>query len=80
MVADLPVTPGERKGQHQTFPKLLPLKLLHLNGAVGQRLCPMTPCDWLPNTVVWDGERTLSMCSRSTTNLTHKPPIRRVNG
>ena len=57
-VADLPVTPGERKrrqvgrhlvwrvifpqGQHQTFPKLQHLKVLHLNGAVGRRLCPVT--------------------------------------
>ena len=95
MVANLPVTPGECKrrqvgrhlirrvisppGQHQTFPQPQHLKVPCLSGAVGQGLCPMILHDWLPNNVVWDGKRTLSMCSRSTTSIM-SPPIRRQSG
>ena len=94
-VADLPVTPGECKrrqvcsrlirrmisppGQPKTFPQPQHLKVPRLSRAVRQGLCPMIPHDWPPNTVVWDGKRTLSMCSRSTTSTT-PPPIRRKSG
>ena len=96
MVANLPVTPGEYKrrrvgrrlvrrvisppGQHQTFPQPQHLKIPRLSRAVGQGLCPMIPHNWPPNTVARDGERTWSMCSRSTTSITLSPPIRRQSG
>ena len=38
--------PRGHKGQYQTFPKLMPVKLLHLNGAVVRRGCPATLCNW----------------------------------
>ena len=62
MVADQLVAPGGCKGQHQTFPKLLALKLLHLNGAVVQRGCPTTLRNWRQGTIAWGGGKTSSMC------------------
>ena len=47
-------------GQHQTFPQPQHLKVPCLSWVVGQGLCPMIPHDWSPNTIVWDGKRTLS--------------------
>ena len=95
MVAYLPVTPGKCKrrqvgrhlvrrvisplGQHQMFPQPQHGKVTRLSGAVKQGPCPMILHDWPPNTIVWDGKRTLSMCSRSTTSIT-PPPIRRQSG
>ena len=70
---DLPsgATPNVPQPQHLREPCL--------SRTVGQGLYPMIPHDWPPNTIAWDGRRTLSMCSRSTTSIT-LPPIRRQSG
>ena len=54
-------------GQHQVFHHPWHLKEPRLSRAVSQGLSPIIPHDWLPNTIVRDGRRTLSMCSGSTT-------------
>ena len=95
MVANLPVTPGECKrrqvgrclvrkvisppGQHQMFPQPQHLREPRLSRVVSQGLHPMILHNWLPNTVVQGGRRTLSMCLRSTTSI-KLPPIRRQSG
>ena len=76
--ADPPATPGCQKrqggshlirrvisppGQHQTFPQPQHLREPCLSRAVGQGPYPIIPHGWPPNTIAWNGRRTLSMCS-----------------
>ena len=63
-------------GQHQMFPQPQHLREPCLSRVVSQGPYPVIPHGWPPNTIVRDGRRTLSMCSRSTTSIT-LPPIRR---
>ena len=66
-------------GQHQMFPQPQHLKVPCPSRVARRGLCPVIPHNWPPNTIVQDGKRTLSMCSRSTTSIT-PPPIRRQSG
>ena len=63
----------------QVFHHQWHLKEPSLSMEVSQGPPSTIPHDWQPNFAVWGGRRTLSMCSRSTTNTT-LPPLRRRNG
>ena len=55
------------------------LKVPHLSQVASQGLCPVILRDWLSNSIVRGGRRTLSICSGSTISIT-PPSLGRQNG